>query len=393
MKVIDVTEFYSIRGGGVRSHLTEKGHVSCQLGHEHWVVAPGPKNRLIRAAHAESTEGRSYILHVGGPALPYDPTYHLFWRGDAVHRLVREQRPDVLEIHSPYLAAASALTVPRSRFGVRTFVWHADFIDTYLRGSLERRLSARSADRIVEPLWAWVRTIARGCDATFAASRWQADKLRSHGVERVIHLPFGVDKQAFTPERRSDAVRRELLGKRQGPLLLAIGRFAVEKRWDVVLGAFEALRAPGAVLAIFGDGPEAAAMKARMAGRDDVIFFGFERDRGRLAGILASGDALIHGCPFETFGLGIAEAVSAGLPIVVPREGGAYEQAREGASETYETGDARGCAAAVERLLARPSSELRARALAAAAEVPSAESHFRALFDHYQSLLNERRST
>src|ERR1700745_2658634 len=41
MKILDVTEFYSERGGGVRSHLALKGHVLCQLGHEHVVVAPG----------------------------------------------------------------------------------------------------------------------------------------------------------------------------------------------------------------------------------------------------------------------------------------------------------------------------------------------------------------
>src|SRR5262249_7172575 len=154
-----------------------------------------------------------------------------------------------------------------------------------------------------EPLWAWVRTIARGCDATFAASQWQAEKLSSHGVERVCHLPFGVDKENFSPGRRSEAVRRDLLRGRNGPLLLAIGRFAVEKRWDVVLDAFLALNVRDATLAIFGDGPEAASMKAKVAGRDGVIFFGFERDRQKLATILASGDALIHGCPFETFGL------------------------------------------------------------------------------------------
>ena len=54
MKVLDVTEFYSERGGGVRSHLTLKSHVLCQLGHEHVVVAPG-------AHDSESTVGE------GGP--------------------------------------------------------------------------------------------------------------------------------------------------------------------------------------------------------------------------------------------------------------------------------------------------------------------------------------
>ena len=44
MKVLDVTEFYSERGGGVRSHMALKSHVLCQLGHEHVVVAPGARD-------------------------------------------------------------------------------------------------------------------------------------------------------------------------------------------------------------------------------------------------------------------------------------------------------------------------------------------------------------
>lgn len=395
LTIVDVTEFYSIRGGGVRSHLTEKSHISCQLGHEHWIVAPGPKTREEILEPPPSARGRSSILHVGGPALPYDPTYHLFWRADAVHRLVRRERPDVLEIHSPYAAAVSALSVPRARFGIRTFVWHADFIDTYLREPMERRFGAAAVDRLVEPLWAWVRTIGRRCDATFAASRWQADKLRAHGVPRVHHVPFGVDKTIFRPELRDEATRREVLGGRPGPLLVAIGRFAVEKRWDVVLRAFFALRArQEATLVVFGDGPEREAMRALAAGRDDVVFLGFEKDRARLARILASSDLLLHACPFETFGLGLAEAVASGLPIVVPDAGGAFEQAREGVSAVFPAGDVEACARAAEELLARASRpELRARVVARAREVPSVEDHFTRLFAIYRELLSQRRGS
>ena len=36
-------------------------------------------------------------------------------------------------------------------FGVRTFVWHSDFIDTYLRGGLERRLATASETFKADP--------------------------------------------------------------------------------------------------------------------------------------------------------------------------------------------------------------------------------------------------
>ena len=174
-------------------------------------------------------------MRFAGPSLPYDPTYHLLWRLDKVRALVTREHPDVLGIHSPYLAAAAAMTVPRSHFGVRIFTWHSDFIDTYLRVMLERHASPRLTSGALEPLWALVRGIGLGRDATFVASRWQAEKLASHGVARVTHLPFGIERSTFSASRRSEERRHALLGRgrHDWALLVGMGRFAVEKRWDV----------------------------------------------------------------------------------------------------------------------------------------------------------------
>ncbi len=400
MKVVDVTEFYSQRGGGVRSHLTLKGHILCQWGHDHVVVAPGPTDEtalLVDAAPSSSSEhgGSARVIRIGGRALPYDPTYHLLWRVDKVRAIVRAERPDVLEINSPYVAAASALACPRTDFGVRTFLWHADFIDTYLRVMLERRASSRAADVMLEPLWAMVRRIGRGCDATICGARWQVDKLTAHGVPRVVHVPFGVDKAVFRPGARDEAARRELLGlfpdvpNPDGTrLVVAIGRFAWEKRWDVVLDAFERLaaRVP-ARLVCFGDGPERAAMQARVGSRGDVRFEGFITDRVRLARALASADLLLHSCPFETFGLGVAEAVAAGCPVVVPDEGGAAELAFGASSVKYRALDPDACAAAAIMLLERDPVTVRDAARAAVGCIASVEEQFRQTIALYESLL------
>ncbi len=402
MKIVDVTEFYSERGGGVRSHLTTKSHVLCQLGHDQITVAPGPRDEDAEVYRAKegSSSGRfgrpPRVIRIAGPSLPYDPTYHLLGRLDKIRAVVRRERPDVLEVHSPYLAMAGALSVPRSDVGIRTFWWHADFIDTYLRVMIERRASSRVADVALAPVWRAVRGLLGACDVTFSASKWQTAKLESHGIERVRHISFGVEKRIFAPSARSEARRRELFGSDRAPpeatLMIGVGRFAVEKRWDVVLDAFAEVRAGGvdARLVLFGDGPERPALEAKVAGRDDVRFFGFEKDRAALASALASADVLVHGCPYETFGLGVAEAMSCGLPVVVPDEGGASENVDRTSGEIYPSLDAHACAAAIVRLLARDKGELRARALVAAKKIGTVEDHFEAVLDAYRELLAQR---
>lgn len=345
---------------------------------------------------------RPRVIRIAGPSFPYDPNYHLLWRIDKVRSIIRRERPDVLEIDSPYAAAAACATLPRRHFGIRTLVWHADFIDTYLRVTLERRASLRgvAADRVLEPLWAMVRLLAGRCDATFVAARWVADKLRVHGVPRVTLLPFGIERSVFSPEARREETRRALLDGKEPQestaLLVGVGRLHPEKRWDVVLDAFAAVRKErSARLVLFGDGPERAGIEARArAIGGDVRVMGFVEDRATLAAALASADVLVHGSPYETFGFAIAEAMSAGLPVVVPDAGGAAEHADTASSETYPPGDRDGCARAILRLLARLDADpagLRANAARASARFPTVREQFERTYEAYARLLGERR--
>jgi alpha-1,6-mannosyltransferase len=329
------------------------------------------------------------VVRVRGPASPYDPTYHLLLNTRKIRAIVAREAPDVLEIHSPYMAAAGALG---SRgYGVRTFQWHSDFIDTY-GGVLAHALPRLPRDlipRVTSPLWQLVRSIAKRCAATLVASRWQMTKLASHGVENLVHRPFGIEKSIFTPSRRDESLRSSWLAGRapDTKVLVGVGRFAIEKRWDLVIDAFHRVRrTTPAMLILVGDGPERDRMRAR-AGDADVQFPGFTKDRVELARTLASADALVHGCPFETFGLSIAEAMSAGLPAIVPDDGGAAEMHDPDSGEIYRAGDLDAFVAAIGRLLARDRAELSAAAARSASRLPSVVDHFAEQVALYRELL------
>jgi len=392
LKIVDVTEFYSERGGGIRSHLTLRGHFLCQRGHDHVVIAPGPRNEdaPLRAGVAPD-EPTSRLVRFAGPALPYDRTYHLLGRFDKIRERVRAERPDVLEAHSPYLASAAILASGRNAARTRTAFWHADHVGTYAKPALQRRFGPRLAEKATDVLWQAVRAMLSPFDATFVAGRAQADRLRAAGVPHVVHVPFGIDSSVFHPGARREEERRALLGgsSEATALLIGVGRFAFEKRWDVVLQAFARVREHSpAVLVLFGDGPERERLEAQAP--RGVRFVGFEHDRTALATALATADLLVHGCPYETFGIGVAEAVASGLPVVVPDSGGAADSADPACGETYASLDANACAAAIERMLARNRTELRARAIEAAARVPTTEQHFASVLSAYGDLLRDK---
>ncbi len=318
------------------------------------------------------------------------------------------------------MAAVGALRAKRSTYGVRTFQWHSDFIDTY-GGVLEskaRFLPSSLVGTVTQPLWSLVRSIARRCDATLVASAWQAGKLTAHGVPNVVLRPFGIERHVFRPDARSFEARRELLAlagrdarSEQTAILVGVGRFAIEKQWNVVIDAFLRLRARGqdAILILFGDGPERERMKTRAAGAEttvptegtkgrfasDVVFPGFSKDRDALAKDLASADVLVHACPFETFGLSIAEALSCGLPAVVPDDGGAAEMHDPTNGEQYPSGDVEACADAIQRVLerlARDPHGVRRAAAESVAKLPTTRQHFEEQMALYTSLLERRRA-
>jgi alpha-1,6-mannosyltransferase len=298
------------------------------------------------------------------------------------------------------MAAVGALRAKRGTYGIRTFQWHSDFIDTY-GGVLEEKapfLPKAVITTATSPLWSLVRSIARRCDATLVASAWQVGKLAAHGVPNVVHRPFGIERDVFTADRASAEGRRSLLklvGREDAFVCVGIGRFAIEKRWDLVIDAFKAFRAGGrenAVLVLFGDGPERKRMQER-AGDAPVYFPGFSKDRIELATHMANADMLVHGCPFETFGLSIAEAMSCGLPAVVPDDGGASEMHDPESGERYAANDAESCTEAMIRLFDRiclNTRGLRTSASRAASRLPTVRQHFSEQLDLYGTLLNRR---
>jgi alpha-1,6-mannosyltransferase len=396
MKILDLCEFYSERGGGVRSYLTKLFRAAGDAGHEVVVVAPGPRDEEV-----DDEGGR--IVRYRAPSMPYDPTYHWPWRVDRMRALVLRERPDVLQVSSPFVPALVAPGIARAlaargHRALRAYVYHSDPVGCYLRPATRRAFGrGRLAEAAMAPGWAWMRAVSAGADVTVVAGHWLERLLVQHGCQRVVTVPFGITHEDFGPAKRDLNVRAELLGPLaadpRARLVLITGRLAVDKRQRLVVeGLLRAARRRPLGLVVLGDGPERARLEALAAGLPRAKFLKFTKNREEYATMLASVDALVHGSQCETYGFVLAETLASGTPVVLPDEGGARLFADPSATESYAwDGGPEAVAEAVERLFARDPGALRAAAERVGKAQPHLREHFRDLFSLYERRLADLR--
>jgi len=385
MRIAEVAEFYSPTGGGVRSYIDGKFEAARRAGHELYVLAPAAEDGF------EPRAGGG-IVKIRSPLLPFDANYRMFWRAAPVHRALDQLQPDLVEASSPRRGAWIAAGWPGR--APRTMFFHADPVASYPHRWLSSYVSPDRIDRLFEWFWAYLRRLTTDFQSIVVGGAWLGHRLQAHALERVAAVPLGVDTGAFSPHLRDEGLRARLLADcglpASGHLLLGVGRFHGEKRWPTVIAAAAAAGADLPLgLVLVGDGMDRARVERAAAGNPRVRLHGDVRERAELARIFASGDALVHGCDSETFGLATAEAKASGLPLVVPDRGGAAYLAEPDSSETYRAGDAEAGAAAIRRLLARDPAALRARARHAADSVRSDSEHYAALFDHFADIVRQ----
>ena len=96
MRIVDVNEFYSPTGGGVRTYIDRKMGIMSDHGHDLLVLAPGRENAI------EERPGGGKVICIQTGHLPLDQNYGLFWDSAPILRWLDELQPDVVETSSPW---------------------------------------------------------------------------------------------------------------------------------------------------------------------------------------------------------------------------------------------------------------------------------------------------
>jgi mannosylfructose-phosphate synthase len=190
----------------------------------------------------------------------------------------------------------------------------------------------------------------RACDQVIATTPDQLDMIvKDYGAdpEQVHMIPPGYDDNRFFPV---SAASREAIRQRlnfTGKVVLAIGRLARNKGYDLLIDAFSVVapRIEGAVLHLAVGGAELHAkeqvlldeLKAqaeRLGLADRIAFSGFVADAD-LADYYRAADVFVLSSRYEPFGMTAIEAMACGTPTVVTTHGGLYRAVTFGRHALY----------------------------------------------------------
>ena len=212
---------------------------------------------------------------------------------------LRRERPDALLLASwkrfPAAAAAARLA------GIPRVVLRAGVQQPIPRGGVSG--------------WKYGRAFSRGVDAVVA----NADGLGAYFREQLPHLAprIHVVRNAMAPTNAAPGPLREEVGAADGDIVfLTAGGLERRKGFDLLVAALARTGRPDIRVAIAGEGPMEAELRALAEARgvaDRVHLLGQRRD---LPSLLAAADAFVLPSRRDSLANAMLEAMAAGLPVV-----------------------------------------------------------------------------
>ena len=200
------------------------------------------------------------------------------------------------------------------------------------------------------------KKLLNGKNVTFVAvSEYVRGRLIAHDVNPQQIVVVG----NFLPEGRiKDAPRRPPFAENGIRNVVVVSRVDPIKRIDLLFDALD--RHPelrNLPVRIFGTGWDLDLLRNRaQANHPNVVLEGFSAEVDKM---LAGSDLLLHLCPVEPFGLAILEAMAAGVPVLVPDQGGAADLVEEDVSGFhFRADDAEDLATTLTKLRQTSAAEL-----------------------------------
>jgi glycosyltransferase involved in cell wall biosynthesis len=367
VRVLQVIPSIAARTGGTAESVVQSSLALQELGLETTIFTTD-LGRAVSAREHERVSAEALPSGADGLDVRMFPTRtpHHFAFSPDLYRALGTSVPgyDVVHIHSLFLFPQLAAYRQARRHGLPYVVTPHGILDPY------HRRHGRLRKRVTDVLWQH-RLLERAA-ALHLTSEEEA-RLVADVAPRVKRLvaSIGIPWHRFQQLPDARPFRERHLGGHEGPVVLHVGRVSHKKAPDVLVRSFAVASrsVPDARLVFVGPDdedftPRLLALAEQEGVGDKVTFTGMlPGDEGKL-GALAAADVWALPSNAENFGIAVAEALAAGLPVVIsPSVNIAPEIERAGAAVVAER-DPGAFGAALAALLAdeRRRAELGERA-------------------------------
>jgi len=343
MKIVHIANFYGPKSGGIRTTLHELGSGYIARGHEFTYIVPGNGYFCEETLHGKKITVPSLVL-------PFSGGYRIIRNNRDIKKLLITLRPDALEISDRFTLSKVGLWAKKR--GIHTVAFSHETLSGLVKSFSKLELK-------------WLvnwhnRRLATRFHNVIATTEFASKEFRDIKTKNLSLVPLGVDLENFSPYRRNEALRVELL-KGADVLILHCGRMSKEKNPQNSILALKELLAAGvnARLVFVGMGPMFKSLKA--ISKDlPVTFMGYIVDRKMLGEIIASADVSIAPGPIETFCLAALESLASGTPVVASATSAVGEflllDSREPVGAVAEN-DPKSFAAAIQKVLAYSAAD------------------------------------
>lgn len=209
-----------------------------------------------------------------------------------IRRRLSQIRPDIVHISTEGPIGWSTRRWCMTNDVPFTTAFHTRFPDY---ASVRTGLSA-------DFFWPVMRRFHAPARAVLAATPRLMEELAGRGIVHSRPWTRGIDTAIF----RMGLEAHPALANLPKPVLLSVGRVAIEKNLEAFLGT-----AIAGTKVVVGDGPAIAELKAKYP---DAIFMG-SLSGIELASAYAAADVFVFPSKTDTFGLVMIEALACGVPV------------------------------------------------------------------------------
>lgn len=344
MHIVMISDVYFPRINGVSTSIRTFCHELEELGHDVTLIVPD---------YGKQTDDESWIFRVPSRGVVVDPEDRMmhFNAVLALEPALRELRPDILHIQTPFIAHYAGVRLARNLRIPSVLSYHTyfeEYLDHYIR--FLPRFVLRWAVRY------FTRRQCSQVDAVVVPTRAFDDELEKYGVcaERYVN-PTGIDLVRFN-SGNGMRFRQEYDIDSRRPCLLFVGRLAHEKNIGFLLQVVAEVQdfVPDILFIMAGEGPAEVQLRAladSLGLEDNVRFIGYLNTFQSLRDCYCAADAFIFASRTETQGLVLLEAMALGVPVVSTAKMGTRDILRAGRGALVVEEDRSAFASAILRLL------------------------------------------